>query len=557
MYIERVKSRQGDKVYTQVLLRESYRERGETGSKVKKRTLLNLTKYPESVIKTIDLALKHKDSPDELDHLLSGSVKQIQGRSVGALWVLLHVCRELGLDKIIGSSRHGLLCLWMVMARLLDQGSRLSAVRLAEEHAVCELLGIDPFTEDALYQSLEWLCEQQDAIEQKLFKKTYLKQAPTLFLYDVTSSYLEGDQNELGDWGYNRDKKRGKKQIVIGLLCSDDGTPVSVRVFKGNTTDLKTFSAQIEKTAKEFGCRQVTMVGDRGMIKSAQIEEIKEAGFHYITAITKPQVRAMLNSGVLQLGLFDSDLCEVEHEGIRYILRRNPLRAVELATSRARRISAVQVFAEQQNRYLADHPGADAFKAIQRVWEKSSKLQVDGFMKTTCPERTIKVEIDEQYLAQVQELDGCYALKTDLPIEDVPAQTVHERYKDLTQVEQAFRTCKTGHLEVRPIYVRKESRTRGHVFIVMLAYLVRRQLAKGWRDLDVTVEEGLKKLSTLCAVEHEIDGRQTGGMLSVPQPRSSIAQLFSALAITPPSALPRHGGRVASRKKLSGRRKSK
>ena len=157
----------------------------------------------------------------------------------------------------------------------------------------------------------------------------------------------------------------------------------------------------------------------------------------------------------------------------------------------------------------------------------------------------------------MQELDGCYALKTDLPIEDVPAQTVHDRYKDLAQVEQAFRTCKTGHLEVRPIYVRKESRTRGHVFIVMLAYLVRRQLAKGWRDLDVTVEEGLKKLSTLCAVEHEIDGRQTGGMLSVPQPRSSIAQLFSALAITPPSALPRHGGRVASRKKLSGRRKSK
>jgi len=557
MYIERVKSRQGGKVYTQILLRESYRERGETGSKVKKRTLLNLTKYPEAVIKTIELALKHKDSPDELEHLLGGSVKQKQGRSVGAVWVLLHLCRDLGLDKIIGSSRHGQLCLWLIMARLIEQGSRLSAVRLADEHAVCELLGVDPFTEDDLYQALDWLYEQQDSIEQKLFKKTFGSKAPTLFLYDVTSSYLEGDQNELGDWGYNRDKKRGKKQIVVGLLCGDDGTPVSVRVFKGNTTDLKTFGAQIEKTAQEFGCQRVTMVGDRGMIKSIQIEELKEAGFHYITAITKPQIRAMLKSGALQLGLFDSDLCEVEHNGVRYILRRNPIRAAEVAASRARKISAVQALAAEQNRYLAEHPRADFYKATQKVWDKEGKLKVGDFLKTTCTDRTITAEIDEAYLAEVQELDGCYVLKTDLPSEHAPTKIVHDRYKDLIQVEHAFRTCKTGHLEVRPIYVRKESRTRGHVFVVMLAYLVRRKLATAWRDLDVTVEEGLKKLSTLCAMEHEIDGRQSGGLLSVPKPRPSLARLFSALGITPPSALPRNGGRVASRKKLPDRRKAK
>ncbi|SHI16438.1 IS1634 family transposase [Desulfofustis glycolicus] len=557
MHIHRVKSKRGDKVYTQILLRESYRERGEHGSKVKKRTLLNLTKYPESVISAIELALKHKDNLPELEHLLGSSVKHTQGRSVGALWVLLHVCRDLGLDKIIGSSRHGLLCLWMIMARLIEQGSRLSAVRLADEHAVCELLGVEPFTEDDLYRALDWLCEQQDSIEQKLFKKTYGEKAPNLFLYDVTSSYLEGEQNELGDWGYNRDKKRGKKQIVIGLLCSDDGTPVSVRVFKGNTNDLKTFGAQIEKTAEEFGCRQVTMVGDRGMIKSAQVEELKEAGFHYITAITKPQIRAMLSNGVLQLGLFDSDLCEVEHEGIRYILRRNPIRAAELAGSRDQRIKVLQAYAEQKNRYLAEHPRADFYKATQKVWEKESKLQVSDFVTTTCKDRIIRVEIDGAYLAEVEELDGCYALKTDLAAEYAPMEIVHDRYKDLTQVEQAFRTCKTGHLEVRPLYVRKESRTRGHVFVVMLAYLIRRKLADAWRDLDVTVEEGLKKLSTLCAMEHEINGNQTGGMLSVPQPRPSLARLFSALTITPPSALPRRTGHVDSRRKLPSRRKSK
>ncbi|MBE0582663.1 MAG: IS1634 family transposase [Desulfofustis sp.] len=557
MHIHRTTSRRGDKVYTQILLRESYRERTDQGSKVKKRTLLNLTKYPAAVVKAIELALKHKDNLPELEHLLGSSVKQKQGRSVGAVWVLLHVCRELGLEKIVGPSRNGLLCLWMIMARLIEQGSRLSAVRLAEEHAVGELLGVDSFSEDDLYQALDWLCEQQDTMEQKLFRKTFGDQTPSLFLYDVTSSYLEGDQNELGDWGYNRDKKRGKKQIVIGLLCSDDGTPVSVRVFQGNTTDLKTFGAQIEKTARQFGCQRVTMVGDRGMIKSAQVEELQEAGFHYITAITKPQIRAMLKSGALQLGLFDRDLCEIEQHGVRYILRRNPIRAAELAASREQRIRAVQTLAREQNRYLAEHPRADESIAIRKVWEKEGRLGVDDFIKATCTNRTITVQVDEAYLAEVEELDGCYVLKTDLPAEAAPMKTVHDRYKDLIQVEQAFRTCKTGHLEVRPIYVRKESRTRGHVFVVMLAYLVRRQLAKAWRDLDLTVEEGLKKLTSLCAMEHEIDGQQTGGLLSVPKPRPSLAVLFSALAITPPSALPRRTGLVGSRKKLPARRKTK
>ena len=557
MYIDRVTSKRGNKTYTQILLRESYRESGGKRSAVKKRTLLNLSKYPESVVRAIELALKHKDNLAELEHLLGGRVKQKQYRSVGAVWVLLHLCKTLGLEKILGPSRNGLLCLWMVMARLIDQGSRLSAVRLADEHAVCELLGLDSFTEDDLYQALDWLCEQQDTIEQRLFKKAFGKKPPTLFLYDVTSSYLEGDHNELGDWGYNRDKKRGKKQIVIGLLCSDDGMPVSVRVFKGNTMDLKTFGAQIEKTANEFGCRQVTMVGDRGMIKSTQVEELKQAGFHYITAITKPQIRSMLNRDVLQLGLFDSDLCEVEHEGVRYILRRNPIRADECASSRAQRIKVIKELVEEQNRYLSEHPRADSHKAIKKVWEKESKLRIDDFIKVTGQDRHIKAEVDEEYLAEAEELDGCYVLKTDLPAADAPMATVHDRYKDLIQVEHAFRTCKTGHLEVRPIYVRKESRTRGHVFIVMLAYLLRRELATAWHDINMTVEEGLKQLSTLCGIEHEIEGQQSGGMLSVPKPRESVAQLFTALEIAPPTALPGRGGRVDSRKKLPGRRKVK
>ncbi|MGA7279723.1 MAG: IS1634 family transposase, partial [Desulfocapsaceae bacterium] len=538
MHIHRVKSKQGNKVYVQILLRESYRETVDGKSKVKKRTLLNLTKYPENVIKAIELALKHKEDLPDLEQLLNAKVTQRQGRAVGALWILHRISKETGIDKVLGKSKNGLLCLWMVMARLIDQGSRLSAVRLAEEHAVCEILGLDDFSEDDLYDALDWLSENQDKLEKRLFKQTYGNETPTMFLYDVTSSYLEGQKNELGEWGYNRDKKRGKRQIVIGLLCADDGSPVSVRVFKGNTTDLQTFSAQIEKTADEFGCKQVTMVGDRGMIKSAQIEELGSAGFHYITAITKPQIRLMLKKGVFQLGLFDSELCEIQSDGCRYILRRNPLRAAEMAGSRRRRIDSVKAFADEKSRYLAEHPRADAFKAIKKVWEKEERLGVGDFLEITCgDERIIKVVVDEQYVSEVAELDGCYVIKTDLPTEAASKETVHDRYKDLSLVESAFRTMKTGHLEVRPIYVRKESRTRGHVFIVMLSYILRRRLASAWRAIDIKVEEGLKQLSSLCAVETEIDGSPSGS-LSVPKPREGMSLLFESLAITPPVALP-------------------
>ena len=557
MHIHRVKSKQGNKVYVQILLRESYRETVDGKSKVKKRTLLNLTKYPENVIKAIELALKHKEDLPDLEQLLNAKVTQRQGRAVGALWILHRISKETGIDKVLGKSKNGLLCLWMVMARLIDQGSRLSAVRLAEEHAVCEILGLDDFSEDDLYDALDWLSENQDKLEKRLFKQTYDNETPTMFLYDVTSSYLEGQKNELGEWGYNRDKKRGKRQIVIGLLCADDGSPVSVRVFKGNTTDLQTFSAQIEKTADEFGCKQVTMVGDRGMIKSAQIEELGSAGFHYITAITKPQIRSMLKKGVFQLGLFDSELCEVQSDGCRYILRRNPLRAAEMAGSRRRRIDSVKAFADEKSRYLAEHPRADSFKAIKKVWEKEERLGVDDFLEITCgDERIIKVVVDEQYVSEVAELDGCYVIKTDLPPEAASKETVHDRYKDLSLVESAFRTMKTGHLEVRPIYVRKESRTRGHVFIVMLSYILRRRLASAWRAIDIKVEEGLKQLSSLCAVETEIDGSPSGS-LSVPKPREGMSLLFESLAITPPVALPRRKGRVDTKRKLTTRRNQK
>ena len=200
-------------------------------------------------------------------------------------------------------------------------------MRLAAHHAACDILDLEAFDEDDLYENLDWLCENQAAIEGRLFNHLGASPAPEVFLYDVTSSYLEGTENELAAFGYNRDGKRGKKQIVIGLLCDGAGEPLSIEVFTGNTSDPKTLAPQIRKAAERFGARGVTFVGDRGMIKSGQIEALGEERFHYITAITKAQIRTLLKDQVIQLDLFDRDLAEVEaNDGLRYILRRNPAR---------------------------------------------------------------------------------------------------------------------------------------------------------------------------------------------------------------------------------------
>jgi Transposase len=161
---------------------------------------------------------------------------------------------------------HGQLALWQIIARVIDQGSRLSAVRLASSHAACEILGVDTFNEEDLYENLDWLCDHQAEIEQRLFKQPPNQSLPGVFLYDVTSSYLEGSQNELAAFGYNRDGKRGKRQIVLGLLYNANGMPLSIEVFAGNTQDPETFTSQIKKVAERLSARDVTFVGDRGMI---------------------------------------------------------------------------------------------------------------------------------------------------------------------------------------------------------------------------------------------------------------------------------------------------
>ena len=555
MYLDTSKIRVRGKIYSRVLLRQSYREAG----KVKHRTLANLSKCSPEEIAAIRLAFEHKHDLSALTRSLPEpeSYTLRQGPSVGAVAILAGLAEELGITRALGSDRQGKLALWQVIARVIDQGSRLSAVRLAGSHACGDLLGLDAFNEDDLYENLAWLTDHQRRIETRLFAKAYPDKKPPLFLYDVTSSYLEGKHHDLGAFGYNRDGKRGKMQIVLGLLCDGGGVPLAIEVFAGNTLDPKTVASQIEKVAAEFGGGEVTFVGDRGMIKSAQIAELGGRGFHYITAITKPQIEALLKKGTFQMGLFDQALAEVTEEGVRYVLRRNPQRAEELEATRGAKLRRLGEKVAQANGYLATHPRAAVHTALKAMRREIDKLKLGSWVGVGAidGQRLVELRIDEQERGEQARLDGCYAIKTDLSSEQASKELVHERSKDLSLVEQAFRTSKTVELEMRPIHVRREASTRGHALVVMLAYRLVQELARRWAEVDLRVDEAIAQLSTICLTEVVSGGEVRCHV--IPEPRAEVAELIALSGVALPKVIRTRGAKVATKKKLPERRKTR
>src|SRR6202050_3040166 len=430
MFVDSSTTRLNGKAYPRHLLRESYREAG----KVKHRTIANLSHCKAEEVEAIRLALRHKaDLARMVASAGGGGLELVQGPSVGAVWLLSQLARELGIVAALGSDRQGKLALWQVIARVLDQGSRLSAVRLAGGHAAGAALGMISFDEDDLYANLDWLAQHQADIETRLFAQRKPASAPDVFLYDVTSTYLEGEQNAFAAFGYNRDRKSGKRQIVIGLLCDADGRPLSIELFAGNTSDVKTFSSQLSKAAARFGAERVTFVGDRGMIKAPQRGELRAAAFHYITAITKAQIDGLIAAGVLQMDLFEETLAEVEgREGERYVLRRNPARAKELMATRRDKLTALRTAGPAADKYLRQHPRAAAKTQVSRLKTRAKTLHIDKCVRGAGEGPTVRLTVDQAAVPELPRLDGCYALRTDLPKALVAKEVVHDRYQDLT-----------------------------------------------------------------------------------------------------------------------------
>jgi transposase len=467
MYIESVPNRGSPPA---ILLRESFRDQG----RVRKRTLANLSAWPTALVEGFRTLLKGGVA------VAADGIRIRRALPHGHAAAVLGTIRAIGLDRLLGrpsDKRLAPLALALIASRLVSPASKLATARDLAADTACSslgrLLGLGAVDETELYRALDWLGARQAAIETALARR-HLKDG-ALVLYDVSSSWLEGRCCELARFGYSRDGKKGKLQIVYGLLCAADGCPVAVEVFEGNTADPMTLSAQIDKLKARFGLSRVVLVGDRGMITSARIrDELKPAGLDWITALRAPQIRALLDTGAFQLSLFDErDLAEItapEFPGERLVVCKNPLLAEERARKREDLLQATEAALGKLAEQLARGSGrkgqdkiARAVGRIENRYKLAKLFDIavaeDGFTFARNPDR----------IAAEARLDGFYVIRTSVEDKALAADDVVGAYKGLARVERAFRSLKTVDLHIRPIHHWLAPRVRAHVFLCLLA----------------------------------------------------------------------------------------
>jgi transposase len=475
MYVERIPNRNSPPA---ILLRESYRD----GDKFKKRTLANLSDWPAAKIEALRRVL-HDEAVAPTDQQALTLLRSLPHGHVAAA---LGTLRKLGLVRVLSQGgrqphREVTLCIAMIVARLIDPASKLATARgLDDETAICSLgqvLELGAVDEQELYETLDWLMGQQERIEQSLARRHL--QNGTLVLYDVTSTYFEGRTCPLAKLGYNRDGKRGKLQIVIGLLCTAEGCPVAVEVFEGNVGDPSTLADQISKLKQRFRLERVVLIGDRGLITEARIEEtVKPAGLNFVTALRAPAIRSLAEVSSIQLSLFDQrDLAEIrspDYPGERLIVCRNLLLADERARKRSELLAATEkdLLRIQTRVRRAKKPLRGKDKIALAVGAVINHYKVAKHFVVTITDDDLTFERKAEQIDAEAALDGIYVLRTDLKPEVLDTTATVRAYKGLASVERAFRSLKTIDLEVRPIHHRRAHRVRAHVLLCMLAYYV-------------------------------------------------------------------------------------
>ena len=529
MYIETVPNRTSPPA---ILLRASFRD----GDQIRKRTLANLSHWEPARVEALRRALR-----GEFDHLTGGD--PICGPVFGVLYALKHVADDLGITGVLGRTRTGKLGLLLTLARVAHQGSRLSAVRWAQQHAVREVLGVGSFDEDDLYHTLDAVAQRQDQVEQALYRRSVQRQGrkPVVFLYDVTSSYLEGEQNELGAYGYNRDGKKGKRQIVVGLLTDEAGEPCAVRVFEGNPADPSTVSTPIAILKPRFHVAAVVFVGDRGMVKAKGKATLAAERFRYITALPEAQIRTLVKRGILPLGQFTEQVSAVQAAGRRYLLRKNAAEARKAWHRLQDKLHTWQTLVATRNAKVTASPRCQPEAGLGHVQDGIKRHKLTHVVTVRLDGRCLTLDSDAAAQEQAMQLAGCYVLETDVAPALLDTQTAHDRYKDLAHVAHDFRTLKTGLLEVRPIFVRKERRTRGHVFVCLLALKLSRELqrrlaaALGTTQDEphgVTVSDALAALNRLCLLTYPFD--ETHSVTRLPRPDAQQTRILQALQVPLP-----------------------
>lgn len=490
MYVTNVPNRNSPSTR---LLRESYRD----GNKVKNRTLANISHWPQAQADMLNEFLKSKafkaagkagktatSSTAMLNAAPQGEMTIERALPHGHVAAVLGMLRQSGLDRLLPSApeRIGKLLRALIVARVIEPAAKLATARQLSDataaHSLGAVLGLGTVDEDELYAALDVLYDRQPKIEAALAKK-HLKDG-CLVLYDVSSSYLEGRHCALAQRGYNRDKKKGKLQIVFGLLCASDGCPVAVEVFEGNTADPATLEVQISKVKDKFRLNRVVFVGDRGMITSARIrEELMPAGLDWITALRAKEIQALaVEGGPLQPDLFDDrDMMEIEsseHPDERLIVCRNKALAEERTRKRKelldaseKKLNEVKKAVEREKRPLRgkDKIAVRAERALQT--HKMAK-----HFTLTITDDSFAFERKDDSVVREKTLDGFYVVRTSVEGQILQTGETVVAYKGLSQVERAFRSMKTVELDIRPLHHRLAERVRAHVFLCMLAYYV-------------------------------------------------------------------------------------
>lgn len=475
------------KLYQTHLLRRTFR----VGAQVKHETLGNISHLPPDLVELIRRALAG-------EKFLPATQAFVVERNLphGHVEAVLGALRRLGLDCLLASqpSRQRDLALAMIVGRLLDPCSKLATTRLWHTSTLAEELNVADATEDDLYQAMDWLLARQARVEKKLAAR-HLRDG-ALVLYDVSSSYYEGRTCPLARFGHDRDGKRGLPIIVYGLLTDAEGRPVAVHVYPGNTGDPSTVPDQVERLRRRFGLARVVLVGDRGMLTETQIGKLREhPGLGWISALRGPAIRALVESGSLQLSLFDQqNLAEIrspEYPGERLVACFNPLLAEERRRKRQELIEATEkdlekIAVEVKRRTRTPLGEAEIALKAGRVL---NRFKVGKHFSLTIADGGFRWSRREESIRREAELDGVYVVRTSEPKSRCSAEDTVRRYKSLAQVERAFRSLKGIDLQIRPIHHRTENHVRAHIFLCMLAYYVQWHMRRALAPLLFDDEE--------------------------------------------------------------------
>ena len=504
MYLQFNKSKgKNGKTYQSVLLCKKYRD-SETG-KPKTEVVLNLSKY--GLDDKIITALKTSINKTKGVLIDSDDIKIKKTFDFGFIHLLLNMMDRLRisetLEKAYGAKSN--IIKLMIIGKIVTKGSKLHIFNWIRRNTyVSDRLGID--TEslklDDLYFELGELGRMQLKVEKK-WNLYHKKRHKNIFLYDITSSYFEGTQNELSAFGYNRDGKKGKKQITIGLITDSNGFPLKIQVFEGNMNDHKTVNEQINTLKNELGAEDLVLVGDRGMRIRLNLEELSESerhGVSYISALASSEIRALINDGVIQLELFSKDLVEIEDNGTRYVLCNNPVLQKEKNQTRdalksrfEQEISLVKNSWDKRREQNMENikkieDGHKNKKLVTRFTEKKldnfkyratkalKGYKMSKFYTVTVSNDEFRIGYDLQKYQNEKSLDGKYIIESTVPKVNMDTEQVREKYKELQNVEHAFRDLKTDKLNIRPIRHVNEMQTRGHVFVCMFSYAIVKEM---------------------------------------------------------------------------------